>query len=130
MSKLYGKIPVSARKTAASARAHSRLVTIAASWFGSIKVELEHFPAEFAKVADGTHKNGRPKFKSVQTTLEHVKYTVTMEPWHEAGASRVIETGSLYEKDLWSAVSSHGAFCGTAHHAELAKLLEDARYGK
>ena len=40
MSHFYGSIPVSARRTVPTARAHSHLVTRAASYQGAIEVEL------------------------------------------------------------------------------------------
>jgi len=44
MSHFYATIPISARKTVASARGHKNtgLVTRAASWQGAIEVELYH----------------------------------------------------------------------------------------
>lgn len=74
MSHFYAMIPVSARKTIATARGHvhTGIETVAASWSGAIRVTLEH--------RDG---------KDI--------YTVTEEPWQGSGISRHLARGVLGE---------------------------------
>jgi len=72
MSHYYGTIPQSGRKTTPTARGHKTtgLATIAASYKGAIKVELEHI--------DG-----------VDT------FTVTRIPWQGVGEREVLAEGQL-----------------------------------
>jgi hypothetical protein len=72
MSHYYGTIPQSGRKTTPTARGHKTtgLATIAASYKGAIKVELEHI--------DG-----------VDT------FTVTRIPWKGVGEREVLAEGQL-----------------------------------
>ena len=72
MSHFYATIPTSARRTTLTARGHKTtgLATIAASYKGAIRVELEHI--------DG---------KDI--------YTVTRVPWQGAGIHKVIAEGEL-----------------------------------
>ena len=72
MSHYYATIPQSGRKTTPTARGNKTtgLATIAASYKGAIRVELEH--------VDG---------KDI--------YTVTRVPWHGVGVHKVIAEGEL-----------------------------------
>lgn len=78
MSHFYARIPVSARKTIASARGHTStgIVTQAASWNGAIETEL-------------FEKDGEDW------------YIVRQIPWHGSGCGYVIATGKVgtWEKD-------------------------------
>ena len=72
MSHYYGTIPQSGRRTVPTARGHKTtgLATIAASYKGAIKVELEHI--------DGVDK-----------------FTVTRIPWQGVGEREVLAEGQL-----------------------------------
>jgi hypothetical protein len=74
MAHFYGAIPVSGRKTTATARGHKNtgLVVQAATWQGAIEIELRY----------------------CGTTGQNL-YTVREIPWHNSGQYREIETGAF-----------------------------------
>ena len=74
MSHFYATIPLSARKTAPTARGHKAkgLETVAASWSGSVRVRLWH---------------------DTKTGMDC--YEVTQEPWQGRGVSRALAAGVL-----------------------------------
>lgn len=68
MSRLYGTIQESERKTKPTARGHRTLGVTAASWKGSIKVRIY-----------------------VVDNVEH--FTVVQEPWHGHGVYQTLAKG-------------------------------------
>ena len=68
MSRLYGTIQESARKTTPTAQGHRTLGVTAASWKGSIKVRIY-----------------------VVDNVEH--FTVVQEPWHGHGVYQTLAKG-------------------------------------
>jgi len=72
MSKLYATIDSDARKTKATSRGHKYISVHAASWDGSVRVNLE------------TREDG-------------IHYTVDLVPWHGNGESRELASGIFGE---------------------------------
>ena len=73
MSRLYGTIQESARKTIPTARGHRTIGVTAASWKGSIKTRIY-----------------------VNEGVEH--FTVVQEPWHGHGVYKTLAKGVVGEE--------------------------------